>query len=301
MLDLTLASVATLRVRNLALAEEAAERCRLARELELAREIQIGLVPTQQPQPAGYALHAMTVASRGVSGDLYKVIERDGGRECVLVVADVSGKGIGAALLAASLEALLSGPIDDAHPPDEICGRVSQQLYERTPANMYATAFVGVLDAASGRLRYSSAGHGPALVIRASRHVERLATRGMPLGLFPGTSFPVDECTLNLGDALVLYTDGITDATNDKEREYGIDGLIDICKSAHDAPVEEIVRQIERDLNAHVADAGYADDRTVLVVRRFDRSSDFVMPATTATANGISAAPGMSVSAPCAV
>lgn len=264
----SLASVAALRIRNLALAEEAAEHRRMEAELRLARQIQIALLPEALPRPEGYVLHGTTIPSRGVSGDMYEAIERAEGDQCVLVVADVSGKGIGASLLTASLEALLVDPIELGRPADEICEWVSRRLHERTPAAKYATAFVGVLEASDGRLRYANAGHNPALLLRAGGDVERLEPTGTPLGLLQGSAYQCGEVSLNSGDTLIIYTDGVTEATNREGEEYGIDRLVAVCGERRGAALEELARALEGDLDTFVAGVPYADDRTLLMTRR---------------------------------
>lgn len=264
----SLASVAALRIRNLALVEEAAEHRRLEAELRLARQIQIALLPEVLPQPTGYALHGTTIPSRGVSGDMYEAIERVRGGECVLVVADVSGKGIGASLLTASLEALLTDPIEQGRAPEEICDRVSRRLHQRTPAAKYATAFVAVLEPGDGRLCYANAGHNPALLLRAAGEVERLEPTGTPLGLLPESAYRCVEASLDRGDTLVIYTDGLTEAVNQEEEEYGIDRLVTVCSELRSAPLEELAHAIESALDAFVAGVPYADDRTLLMLRR---------------------------------
>ena len=164
----SLAAVAALHLRNLALAMEAAERRRLEEELALARRIQVALLPDHLPEISGWDLYGGNFPSRGVSGDYYEVVERAEGRECVFMMADVSGKGMAASLLTVSLQALSTGPIEDGLPPEEICTRLSRLLYRRTPPEKYATAFLGVLEPATGRLRYTNAGHNPPLVLRAA-------------------------------------------------------------------------------------------------------------------------------------
>ncbi len=264
----SLASVAALRIRNLALAEEAAERRRFENELKLARQIQVALLPDHLPELPGWILHSVTVPSRGVSGDFYEVLERRDGAEAVLIVTDVSGKGIAASLLTASLEALLIGPVESGLPPEEICAAVSRRLFQRTPPAKYATAFLGVLEPASGRLRYTNAGHNAALLVRASGEVEKLGPTGTPLGLLPHSHFAAGECDLGILDTLVIYTDGITEAANDEEEEYGLDRLIAVCRERRAASLEELAVAVETDLDDFVAGVPYADDRTLLMARR---------------------------------
>lgn len=263
----TLGSIAALRIRNVALAEEAAERRRMANELKLARQIQVALLPDRLPKVVGWEIFAATVPSRGVSGDFYEVVEREGGLECVLIVTDVSGKGIAASLLTASLEALLIEPIESGHPPDDICARVGRRLYQRTPPNKYATAIVGVLDPATGRLRYTNAGHNQALLVRGSGEVEMLGPTGTPLGLLPSSEYAAAEVQLALGDTLILYTDGITEAVNPQEEEYGIERLTELCREHRHQGLDELARTIESELDEFVQGVPYADDRTVVMAR----------------------------------
>ncbi len=146
------ASVAALRIRNLALAEEAAQRRALEKELAIARQIQLALLPESLPDIPGYAVFAANDASRAVSGDFYEFQRRDEGDEQIIVIADVSGKGIGASLLAASFDALLMGPIEVNYPTDVICARVSRRLFAKTPPERYVTAFILALDPGTGRV-----------------------------------------------------------------------------------------------------------------------------------------------------
>ena len=148
------------------------------------------------------------------------------------MVADVSGKGIAASILTASLEALAAGPIEDGLEPDDICHRLSRLLHRRTPPEKYATAFLAVLEPATGHLRYANAGHNPALLIRASGEVEELGATGMPIGLVAEAAYGRREAELGAGDTLLLYTDGITEALDPDDGEYGLERLTGICLRA---------------------------------------------------------------------
>ncbi len=263
----SLASIAALRLRNVALLEEAAERKRLEQELALGRRIQVALLPDQLPDIPGYELHAGNIPSRGVSGDYYQVIERSGG-ECVLMVADVSGKGIAASLLTASLEALSAVPIEDGLPPELICERLSGLLFRRTPPEKYATAFLGILKPESGQLRYTNAGHNPGLLIRASGESEILGPTGTPIGLLPDVPYDAGTTSLEPGDTLFLYTDGITEPTDPDDEEYGLERLSTVCIRHRDAALLELAAAIGNDLEDFVRGEPFPDDRTLVVVRR---------------------------------
>lgn len=268
----SLASVAALHLRNLELALEAAERRRLEEELALARRIQVALLPDRLPEVPGWELYGGNVPSRGVSGDYYEVVGRAEGRELVLVVADVSGKGMAASLLTASLQAFSAGPIEDGLPPDEISARLSRLLYRRTPPEKYVTAFLAVLEPASGRLAYTNAGHNPPLLVRAGGTVEELKATGVPLGLLPAAPFQAGEAFLHPGDLLVLYTDGIVEAADPEGEEYGLDRLKQVCLRHRAEPGADLAAALEHDLEEFARGIPFADDRTLVLARRSPRS-----------------------------
>jgi len=263
-----LASVAAMRMRNIHLAEEAAERRRLEQEVALAREIQVGLLPDRLPEVEGWDIVAGNTPSRGVSGDFFKIEMRHDGSEVVLMISDVSGKGIGASLLTASLEALSAGPIHDGVPVEEIFRSVSHLLFERTPPEKYATSFLASIEPANGRLRYCNAGHNPGLLLRADGSTEWLDSTGMPLGIMPEGDFAAGERTLEAGDALVLYTDGITEPENPDEEEYGQERLREVCIACRGCSLADLKAAIEKDLHDFVRNVPYLDDRTLVLIRR---------------------------------
>jgi sigma-B regulation protein RsbU (phosphoserine phosphatase) len=264
----SLASVAGLHLRNHALMTEALERRRLEEELALARRIQMALLPSRVPETRGWELHGGNVPSRGVSGDYYEVVERADGREVVLMIADVSGKGMAASLLTASLQALSTGPIEDGLPPEEICARLSRLLYRRTPPEKYATAFLGVLEPETGLLRYTNAGHNPPLVVRAGGGIEELPPTGVPLGLLPAARYTAGEVALSPGDTLVLYTDGLVEALDPGGEEYGLERLKEVCARHRDGLCQSLAQALDADLEAFVRGIPFADDRTIVLARR---------------------------------
>jgi len=263
-----LGSVAALRIRNLALAEEGARRRELEKEMAIARQIQLALLPDHLPEIPGYSVFAMNDASRAVSGDFYEFQGRDEGDEQVIVIADVSGKGMAASLLAASFDALLMGPIEVGHPPDLLCARVSRRLFMKTPPERYVTAFIAALDPGSGRLSYTNAGHNPGLLVRADGSVQRLHANGLPLGLFPVVEYEKVDITLGPADLLMLYTDGITEAANPKGDEYGLDRLQEVVRKYAQEPLVALAVAIETAVEVFVDGTAFGDDRTIVMLRR---------------------------------
>lgn len=279
----SLASVAALRIQNVALARDAFERRRLEKELALARRIQVALHADSLPKIAGWELHAGNRPSQGVSGDMYQVLERqvtreDGGdpsTELVLMVADVAGKGISASILTATLEALAAGPIERGLPPEEIATWLSRQLRRRTPLEKYATIFLAVLDPATGALRWVNAGHPPALLLRgcddrgrASTEVEHLAACGPPVGLLSTDDYEAGETVLEPGDVLLLYTDGLTEAVDPEGHELEVEGLEAICRRHAGSPPAELAAILDRELDEFTRGVPPEDDRTLVLVRR---------------------------------
>lgn len=262
----SLASVAALRLRNLDLVRDAAERQRLSEEVQLARAIQVALLPARLPEIPGWALAAGNVPSLGVSGDFYLLDEVAG--ELLVLLADVSGKGIGAALLTASLEALAADPIERGASPEEICTLVARRLFQRTPPATYATAFIGLLDPASGSLRYANAGHNPAILMRAGGDSLELGATGFPLGLMPDAEYEAETVELAAGDTLVVYTDGITEAADPDGEEYGMPRLVRTCREHRSAAPVELAGAVESDLEDFLRGAQPADDRTLVLARR---------------------------------
>ncbi len=264
----SLASVAALRIRNVALAEEAAARRRLDDEIALARKIQVALYPEHIPQPPGYEVMAFNVPSRKISGDLFQVLTRKEGKEFVLLVVDVSGKGLGAALLTASLEALCAAPLEAGRSPDRVFARVSTLLHRRTAPERYATALLAVLRPSTGTVRYANAGHNPGLLVRQSGTLQKLSATGVPLGMFPSGTYRCEAVTLAPGDALILFTDGIVEARNPAEEEYGVERLESAIVENRLKSAGDLAQAIERDLDAFVKEVPFADDRTLVILRR---------------------------------
>ena len=264
----SLASVAALRISNVALAEEAAERRRLEQEVALARRIQEALLPDALPEVPGYEVFGSNFPSQGVSGDYYQVRPRLDGAEVGLQVIDVSGKGIGASLLTASVEALCVAPLEDGLPADEIYSRVSRLLFARTPPEKYATGFLAVLTPASGAVRFCNAGHLPGLVLRSDGSQEWLGKGGPPLGLIPGAEYSAGEASLGPGDLLVIYSDGITEAIDPDDEMYGRERLAVVCGEHREKPLDQLAAELDRDLHAFAKGVPFHDDRTVVILRR---------------------------------
>jgi serine phosphatase RsbU (regulator of sigma subunit) len=247
----------------------------LERELEIGREIQRGFLPDALPVARGWELRAHFRPARQVAGDFYDAFELPEGR-IALVLADVCGKGVGAALFMALFRSLLRALAEPefaaaSSVADGVLATVrgTNDYIARTHgrANMFATVFFGVLDPGSGTLDYVNAGHELPVVLAAdSRARARLAPTGPALGLMPGLSFAAATETLAAGETLFAYTDGVVDARNAGEDAYGEERLMAMLEQGGDASA--LLARVDAALDAHAAGAPAFDDVAMLAARR---------------------------------
>jgi sigma-B regulation protein RsbU (phosphoserine phosphatase) len=250
-----------------AVASEIAQRERMNRELEIAREVQERLFPQELPQFAGIDYAGSCRPALGVGGDYYDFIALSSG-ELGIAIGDVSGKGIPAALLMASLRASLRGQtIQPSRDLAQLMANVNRLVYESSTSNRYATFFYAEYDSASRLLRYVNAGHNPPLVFRAGCDVMRLDTGGPVVGLLPGFPYQQGTITLQAGDLLVAFTDGISEAMNAADEEWGEDRLIECVNQAALTPADPLMKRIVAAADEFVAGAQQHDDMTIIVAR----------------------------------
>ncbi len=273
-----LQSVATqaglsLEVTDLAhsLAREAAQRERFNREIEIAREVQERLFPQITPQFSGISLAGACRPALGVGGDYYDFIELEGGR-LGLAVGDVSGKGISAALLMASLRASLRGmTLEGAHDLARLMSNVNRLVYEASAANRYATFFFSIFNPQTRELNFVNAGHNPPVVLRNRNNsppeVLRLEAGGPVVGLLPNLPYEAQSVVLCPGDLLVAYTDGISEAMTLDDEEWGEDLMIASAEAVRTSSAREIVTAIFAAADKFTGGAPQHDDMTLLVLK----------------------------------
>jgi phosphoserine phosphatase RsbU/P len=252
-----------------ALASEAAQRERINREMEIAREVQQRLFPQQLPQIPGVTLAGMCRPALGVGGDYYDAIQLDDGR-LGLAIGDVSGKGISAALLMASLRASLRGMTLDG-PSDlaRVMQRVNRLVYESSTINRYATFFFATYNPATRELRYVNAGHNPPILLRiGATEVLRLEAGGVVVGLLPQAVYEEQSVLLCPGDLLITYTDGISEAMTIDDEEWGEERMLNVARIAPpDASAQQILDTIFRAADEFTAGAEQHDDMTLLTMK----------------------------------
>lgn len=248
------------------LAHETAHREVMNRELEIAREVQERLFPQKFPEMAGVDCFGYCRPARGVGGDYYDFIELPGAR-LGIAIGDVSGKGIAAALLMASLQASLRGQtMAGVHDLAELMRNVNKLVYDASQSNRYATFFYGEFDPATKKLAFVNAGHNAPLVLR-NEDVLRLEATGPVVGLLPRAGYTMETCQLQPGDIFVGYTDGISEAQNERDEEWEEDRFIAAARTCAGGGAKEMIDGIFRCADAFTGSAKQYDDMTLLVMK----------------------------------
>ncbi len=251
------------------IAHEAAQKERLNREVEIAREVQERLFPQELPAIEGLDYFGACRPALGVGGDYYDFLELPDGKFGI-AIGDVSGKGIGASLMMASLQASLRGQA--IHCGDDLAKlmkHVNTLVYEASTSNRYATFFYAQLDTKTMRLTYVNAGHNPPFVIRSDGEVLKLEDGGAVVGMLPGALANYDQGELQLksGDMLVGYTDGISEAMNPQEEEWGEDAMLVELQNSKDKTAAEILPYMVSKADEFANGAKQHDDMTMIVVK----------------------------------
>jgi len=243
------------------------ERARIEGELDVARRIQARLLPAAPPRVPGLEIAGHYDPAREVGGDYYDHIALDDHR-VLLAIADVSGKSVPAALIMAGFRAALVSQ-DLAHgDPPRLAERLNGFLNDSLDPGKFVTAFLAIVDGATGRLAYVNAGHNPPLLLRAGGTLETLEAGGTILGILPGSRYERGEATLGAGDLLVLYTDGVPEGTSPANELWGDDRLAAAVRTYAALPCDGVVRAIAGDVRAFEAGRGPADDVTLIALRR---------------------------------
>jgi serine phosphatase RsbU (regulator of sigma subunit)/pSer/pThr/pTyr-binding forkhead associated (FHA) protein len=263
----TLASVAAIRVENARLMEEDLERERFERELNLAREIQQRFQPSGAPNVAGYEMQGISFPCYEIGGDYYDFIERPDGR-MVIALGDVSGKGTSAALLMSSLHAAMHAQIPAHKALGDTISAVNRYLAETIPMNRFITLFCAELDPVTGSLSFLNAGHNPPLIAHAGGSMEQLAAGGIPLGIVGDAVYREGRAQLQPGDALVIYSDGVSETQNASGEEYGPVRLYNTVARYLESTAAGIRDKIEADLTKFAQGTPANDDITLVIVKR---------------------------------
>jgi sigma-B regulation protein RsbU (phosphoserine phosphatase) len=256
------AAIETTRLHRAAIEKE-----RIERELELAAAIQRQILPRELPHIPGLELAGATLPTRQVGGDYFDLFPLSRGR-LAFVVADVSGKGIPAALLVSTVHAAIHLQIDVSDTIVELVTRIDRHLQKFSATHKFLTLFFGVVEPDASLLRYVSAGHNPALLARRAGGVERLHATGVPVGLLPRGSWSEGTASFDPGDLLCVYSDGFNEATNADEQEFGLDRLEQALVSRLSLTARDLSDELFREVALFARGVPQYDDQTLLIVRR---------------------------------
>lgn len=262
-----IAQQAALAIQSDRLQGEMVVRERLETEVKLAREIQSAFIPQVLPHFAGWELAGRWETARQVGGDFYDVIELPDNR-VGLFIGDVADKGMPAALFMALTRTLVRAAVIQTSSPAEALRRVNDLLIPDTSLGMFVTAAYGVLDLSTGDFTYANAGHNSPLWVRANGAIEPLTRTGIALGIIEGNEITERTIHLDRGDAVLLYTDGITEAFSPSDAMFGEEALLDAIRSAAGREATALLDAIESRVNEFTQSQPLSDDRTMLVVKR---------------------------------
>ena len=263
----SLGSLAIVSIQNADLVEESIERERLKEELRLAHEIQKGLLPSTIPRVQGLQIATLALPSREVGGDYFDVLSLEDERIHV-IIADVTGKGMPAALLMSSIHACTHIMLPMRMSLQEAVSNINRVIYDNTPPDKFITAFAAVYDIRRRRLEYVNAGHEPPLLIRADGTLLPLEAGGLLLGVLPAASYDSGCVTLHPGDVVVLFTDGVTEAMGAAQEEYTDRRLRSVALQHRNHSARKLLDLIQEDVEAFTGPvSSLSDDRTMIVLK----------------------------------
>ncbi len=261
-----LASQVAIIIEKVMLHEQLIEKKRLQGQLEVARQVQLELLPARDPELAGYDISAYNYPTEEVSGDYYDWVQIFDD-QIGLVIADVSGKGVPAALLMAFLRASLRAATHIGYSPHISMAKVNYLLWESIERNQFVTAFYGILDATNKTLSYTNAGHNPPMLLDKSGNAKFIDKGSLPLGMFRDTRYHEYYLTTEPGDVLMLYTDGVTEAQNSKGEEFGRQRLADAVRANQALGARELIAAVKNVVMEWTDGLGATDDVTFFVIK----------------------------------
>jgi phosphoserine phosphatase RsbU/P len=252
---------------NLLIVLEVADRLSLKHDLNVARDIQLAMLPHGTYRAPGLEIHGETRPANTVGGDFYDLLPLPDGR-ILVALGDVAGKGSPAALLMALLLAILRTLVDLGLELSPLLDRLNAQVVRHAPSSRFITLFLAIYDPTRDLLTWANAGQNPPILRRADGRLERLSATGVALGMFEGTSYQAQTTPLMAGDLLVMYSDGITEAENAAGQPFDERGLEATMNAWADTDAPELSAAIFRAVHQHGDDGRFADDLTVLVLKR---------------------------------
>lgn len=263
------ANQAAAAIERARLHQQTIRQARFQQELETAYTIQSSLLPEREPQLPGWDIAATWEPAQEVAGDFFDFIALPDGR-MGFVLADVCGKGVGAALFMALSRTVFNVMAQSDLPLDVLMTQVNNQIKNNNRANLFVTLFYAVIDPKTGEMAYSNAGHNPPIIVSASGEDKMLPNSGPALGIFPNIAYKTDTLTLAPGDMIVIYTDGITEAVGKDDEEFGEDRLIELLHVYGQNNARAVIYAIAQAVDLFTHNAPPSDDATLLVIKRTD-------------------------------
>ncbi len=254
-------------VENARLIEEEKLYIKMQQEVGLAAKIQRDLLPRSNPGLHGYDIFARTIAAQSIGGDYFDFIPMSDGR-MALCLGDVSGKGLPASLLMANLQATLRGQTLVSQQPSECLLRSNKLLFESTSPEKFATVFYGMIDIKHHSIHYSNAGHDWPFLIGKGNSIQRLKIGGLMIGLIAQATYQDEEVPIQIGDILVIQSDGVSEAMNSNYEQFGEERLEKLILEHKDRTAEEIIDTVIKEVRKHAGAHPQSDDITMMVVKR---------------------------------
>ncbi|MEX1138083.1 MAG: SpoIIE family protein phosphatase [Bacteroidota bacterium] len=254
-------------VENARLHEEQQEYIKMQEQVALAAKIQAELLPREFPKLPGYEIVGKNIPAQVVGGDYFDFVAMDDGRWSICL-GDVSGKGLPASLLMANTQATLRSQTLLSSPPKQSIERANTLLHRSTGPDKFVTLFYGILDLTNHHLSYCNAGHDNPFLVRSNGEFKRLGTGGLVLSIMESSVYEEETLPLNTNDVVILYSDGITEAMNPEEEQFGEDRLLAVIQEHRSRSASELLDEIIKAAKHHAGKAPQADDMTVVVVKR---------------------------------
>jgi sigma-B regulation protein RsbU (phosphoserine phosphatase) len=262
----TLCLEASTVVENAKLLALSREKDKIEQELKIARTIQQKLLPRKYPEGLKFDVSGQNVACQQVGGDYYDFFELPRGR-LGIVIADVSGKGTAAALLASMLQGVFWATATADNPPAWVASRVNHYVCERSTPDKYATLFYGIFDPA-GTITYVNAGHNPPMLVKSGGQVVPLSSENLPIGMFADAAYKESIMEIACGETIVMYTDGVTEAANNEDEMYGEERLAEFLVPANGQDLEQVRDRLLQAVKSFAGGEPQNDDITVVAARR---------------------------------
>ncbi len=262
-----LSNLAAIKIENAKLVEQGIEKEKMEKELSLASQIQRDFLPKEKPESEKFEITGANVPCYQVGGDYFDFIDIDPER-IGITIADVSGKGVSASLLMASLRAALQSEVHSEYDIEKMVKKLNDFVHRSSSTNKFITFFFSELNKKTCELKYINAGHNPPLIIDRKGNVRRLESSGFCLGMFPNIDYKMEQLNFGVGDTALLFTDGITESRNKDNEEFEEQRLIQMLKKNTKIGAQDLMDKINQELEEFTMGTEQMDDQTIIVIKR---------------------------------